>query len=209
MHIPAHTAVDDDAARALVAEVGSGWLVTNGADSPPDATLLPIIWREDRVICHLAKANPQWSDISDGDPGLVIVTGPQAFISPSWYPSRHEHGRVLPTWNYLAVHLSGPLHLHHEPDWLLEAVTDLTDLHEAERADRWRVDDAPEQFVSARLRGVVGVEMKVERVDAKAKVSREKSDADRAGVVAGLRAAGAGDDARRIADAVARADKAG
>ena len=82
-------------------------VVTGTGDGPPAATLMPVLWRGDRLVAHMAKANEHWRSIVDGMPALVIVTGPEAYISPSWYPSKAEHGRVVPTWNYLAVHLTG------------------------------------------------------------------------------------------------------
>ena len=212
MYVPGPHRADIVRARALVDEVGSGWLVTNGPSNPetpggpvdpPKATLLPLLWRGDVVTMHMAKANPQWRSIGGGTPGLVIVTGPEAYVSPSWYPSKQEHSRVLPTWNYLAVHLSGALHVHHEPDWLRDAVSDLTDRHEADRHDRWHVTDAPDDFVSARLKGIVGIEMRVSSIEAKAKLSRDKSDADRDGVIEGLRAESTAPGASAIADAMA------
>ncbi len=171
--------------RALVAAHGSGWLVTASNDTP-DATLTPIIWHGTRVIAHIAKANPHWHNIDDETPGLFIVGGPQVYISPSWYPSKAEHGRVVPTWNYIAIHLSGPIRVHHDPDWLRSAVTDLTDFHERHHAEPWRVTDAPIDFIDAQLRAIVGIEMTVERVDAKAKLSQNRSEADQRGVINGL-----------------------
>jgi len=183
--------VEDEAeARAMVDAVGSGWLVTTGPDGVPVATLLPILWRGDRVVAHLAKANHHWQGITDDDPALVIVGGPEAYVSPSWYPSKADGGRAVPTWNYTAVHLTGTVRVHHDAAWLRDAVTDLTDRHEAGRAERWRVTDAPAGYVDARLRGIVGIEVQVGRVEAKAKLSQNKDDADRRGVVDGLRREG-------------------
>ncbi len=106
-------------------------------DGPPAATLMPILWRGDRLVAHMAKANQHWRAITDGMPALVIVTGPEAYISPSWYASKAEHGRVVPTWNYLAVHLTGTVFVRRDPAWLLASVTDLTDRHEHDRIEPW------------------------------------------------------------------------
>ena len=187
MYVPAFNAVDDeDAIRAMVAAARTGWLVTVGPEGLPVATLLPLMWHGDRVVAHMAKANPQWKDIAEGAPGLVIVTTADAYISPSWYAAKAEHGRVVPTWNYSAVHLTGTVTVHHDDDWLRRAVTELTDLHETGRDEPWQVTDAPEAYVTGQLRGIVGIELAVTRVEGKAKLSQNRSDADRDGVVAGL-----------------------
>jgi transcriptional regulator len=203
MYIPHVNAIDDlDDIRAFVAAARVAQLVTVDADGTPLATLLPVIWAGDRLVMHAAKANPQWRSLAEPAVALAIVTGPDAYISPNWYPSKAEHGRAVPTWNYSAVHLTGPVTVHHEPEWLREAVTMLTDLHESGREHPWAVTDAPERYTSGQVRAIVGIEMAVERVEAKSKMSQNRSEADRAGVVAGLRAEpfpGAG----AVADAVA------
>ncbi len=177
--------------RDLVAAVSSGWLVTVGDNGFPAASLLPIIWTGDTVIAHLARANPQWRGISDGTgeptPALVICGGPEAYISPSWYAAKAEHGRVVPTWNYSAVHLSGTARVHQDPDWVRAAVTELTERHEAGRRPGWQVGDAPESFLAGQLRGIVGIEIAVLEVEGKAKLSQNRSEADQLGVISGLR----------------------
>lgn len=188
MYVPLFSAVDDeDQIREMVAAIGSGWLVTMSDGRAPAATLVPILWRHDRVVAHMAKANPHWRTIGDGAPGLLIVSGPEAYVSPSWYTSKAEHGRVVPTWNYLAVHLTGRVHIHQDPAWLRHAVSDLTDHHEQQRAEPWRVSDAPTDYLDAQLRAIVGVEMHVEHVDAKAKLSQNRLEQDQLGVINGLR----------------------
>lgn len=193
MYIPRFNLMDDpDDIRAFVESIGSAEVVTVGADGTPLATLLPIIWSADggTVIAHFARANPHWRQIEDGSRILAIVAGPQAYISPSWYATKAEHGRVVPTWNYSAVHLTGTVRVHDDPAWVREAVTSLTDHHEQRREQPWAVTDAPETYVDKNLKAIVGLEMSVERVEAKAKLSQNRSEADRAGVVAGLRAEG-------------------
>lgn len=188
MYVPASSAVHDEAhVRAMVGDVASAWLVTAAESGPPAATLMPILWHENRVIAHMARANPHWRSITDGAPALMIVHGPEAYISPSWYATKTEHGRVVPTWNYLAVHLTGPVHIHQDPQWLRRAVTDLTNHHERTRAEPWHVNDAPADFVSAQLRAIVGVEMQVARFEGKAKLSQNRSAPDQLGVIGGLR----------------------
>ena len=188
MYVPPFNAVtDQDELRAMVAAARSGWLVTVGADGTPAATLLPIRWHEDVVVGHLARANPQWRELPPDSPGLIIVGGPEAYVSPTWYAAKAEHGRVVPTWNYTAVQLTGRVTLHHDGEWLRAAVTELTDTHESGRDERWQVTDAPETYVEAQLRGIVGIEFRVTRVEGKAKLSQNRSADDRLGVVAGLR----------------------
>jgi transcriptional regulator len=189
VYVPRHFAVDDlTEVRAMVRAVHVGQLVTVGPDGTPDASLLPVLWDGDEVVVHLARANEHWRRITSHSPGLVVVTGPDAYITPRWYASKREHGRVVPTWNYSAVHLRGPVTVHDDPEWLRQAVTRLTDHHEARTAegDGWRVDDAPARFVDGQLKAIVGVSMVVTDVDAKAKLSQNRSDADQAGVVDGL-----------------------
>jgi transcriptional regulator len=188
MYAPAFNRVEDEqAARRMVARAGAGELVTVGPDGYPVATLLPVLWHGDRVRAHLARANPHWRTIARDAPGLLVVTGPQAYVSPAWYASKAEHGRVVPTWNYTTVHLTGRVRVHDDVDWLRDLVTALTQTHEHGREHPWGVTDAPEAYVEGQLRGIVGVELVVERVDAKAKLSQNRSEEDRAGVVAGLR----------------------
>ncbi|MGY1803613.1 FMN-binding negative transcriptional regulator [Blastococcus sp. SYSU D00922] len=202
MYVPRFNAMDDgDEIRRLVAAVGSAQLVTVGDDGFPAATLLPVVWDGDRLVMHMARANPHWRTIGDGAPALAVVSGPEAYVSAAWYPSKAEHGRVVPTWNYSAVHLTGRARVHHDPEWLLDAVTRLTDLNEQRRDQPWQVGDAPERFVEKQLKAIVGIEVSVERVEGKAKLSQNRDDADVAGVIAGLRREGAGRE-HQVADAM-------
>ncbi|WP_045875926.1 FMN-binding negative transcriptional regulator [Pseudofrankia sp. DC12] len=187
MYVPRVNRVEDETLVSdFVAACGAATLVTVGPDGEPDATLLPVLWESGEVVGHLARAGEHWRRIRDGSPGLAVVTGPQAYVSPSWYPSKAEHGRVVPTWNYSAVQLRGTITVHDDPEWLRGVVTRLTDRHEAGRADPWAVTDAPERFIDGQLRAIVGVCLRVTSLDAKAKWSQNRSDADRAGVLAGL-----------------------
>jgi transcriptional regulator len=119
--------------------------------------------------------------------GLAIVHGPQAYISPSWYESKARHGRVVPTWNYQAVHLTGRLTIHRDPEWLRSLVSRLTRRHEETNPRPWAVTDAPPEYVDGQLRAIVGVELTITAVEAKDKLSQNRSALDQAGVVAGLR----------------------
>jgi transcriptional regulator len=187
VYLPHHFAVDDeDQIRAFVAAARVAQFVTVAPDGAPVASLLPVIWDGDTVLAHMARANPQWSSIADGAAGLMIVSGPDAYISPAWYPSKAEHGRVVPTWNYSAVHLTGPVAVHQDPEWLRTMVTRLTDRHESPRDDPWSVSDAPERYVDGQLRAIVGISLSVTRVDAKAKMSQNRSEPDRVGAINGL-----------------------
>jgi transcriptional regulator len=186
LYVPRFNAMPDGDVRAFVDGVGTAQLVTVGEDGTPDATFLPVLWRGDRLVAHVARANRHWRSIADGTPGLAIVLGPDAYVSPAFYATKREHGRVVPTWNYSTVHLRGPVRVIHETDWLRELVGALTDRHEADRADPWAVEDAPAAYVAKNLRAIVGIEMVVASVEAKAKLSQNRSEEDRAGVVAGL-----------------------
>ncbi|HSU75360.1 MAG TPA: FMN-binding negative transcriptional regulator [Terrabacter sp.] len=187
MYVPRpHTMADADVA-AFLAHRAAGHLVTVGTDGIPDSTLLPVVVDGDRVLGHLARANEHWRRIEAGSPGLVVVTGADAYVSPSWYASKAEHGRVVPTWNYTEVHLRGPVTVHDDPDWVLDVVTRLTERHESGREHPWAVGDAPEAYLRGQLRAIVGVEVQVRSVEGKAKLSQNRSDADRLGVVAALR----------------------
>ena len=188
MFVPAVNRIEDGhQISSLVAQARTAQFVTVGADGVPAATLLPIIWSDDVVIAHMAKANRQWRDITPHSPCRLICSGPDAYISPSWYASKAEHGRVVPTWNYAAVHLTGTVTVHQDRERLRDIVSRLTDMHERHRAQPWRVTDAPDRFIEGQLGGIVGLEVTVTRVEAKAKYSQNRSEQDRRGVVAGLR----------------------
>lgn len=191
MYVPHFNAMRDDTeARALVASVAAAQLVTVGRDGVPLATLLPVLWEGDRVVAHMARANPHWTQIEQGDPVLLVVTGPQAYVSPTWYASKAEHGRVVPTWNYSAVHLTGRVRVRQDAEWLRAAVDGLVERHEAHRPDPWHSTDAPERYIAGQLRAIIGLEITVEGVEGKVKLSQNRSERDREGVVEGLRAEG-------------------
>ncbi|GAB3019937.1 transcriptional regulator [Nocardioides flavus (ex Wang et al. 2016)] len=190
LYVPRFNVMDPDDVRPFVASVATAQLVTVGHDGLPDATFLPVLWEGDRLVGHLARANPHWRRIVDGSHALAVVTGPDTYVSPSWYASKTEHGKVVPTWNYSVVHLRGAVTVHDDPDWVRGLVTRLTDHHEQPRAEPWAVADAPADYVEKNLRPIVGVELLVGSVEAKAKHSQNRSAADRAGVAAGLAADG-------------------
>ncbi len=134
---------------------------------------------------HLAKANPQWKLPAIGE-AMVIFSGPDAYVTPSWYEAKREHGKVVPTWNYVAVHAYGPAEFYEDDARLLDVVRRLTDLHETGRETPWAVADAPEPFVRAQLKGIVGLRLPITRLEGKRKMSQNRSAADREGVAAGL-----------------------
>ena len=172
-----------DLAFAQVVTSGDGGLV---ASSVPLLLEVPGGDRPWRLRGHLARSNPQAGIGTAVVPALALFVGPHAYVSPSVYPSKVGTGRVVPTWNFVEVHAHGTFRLTDETDLTLAAVTDLTDVHEASRPESWRVADAPEDCVSRLVRGIVAFEIVVERVEAKAKLSQNKSAEDRRGVVEDL-----------------------
>lgn len=201
MYVPPFNNVTDESQiRAMVSVIASAQLVSLGDDGFPTATLLPILWEGDTVVAHMARANPHWRALEVSDRVLLICSGPEAYISPSWYAAKAEHGRVVPTWNYSAVHLTGAARVIHDVGWLRTAVDKLTIAHETGRPEPWHVGDAPQAYISGQLAGIVGIEISVTGVQAKAKLSQNRSAADRRGVVDGLRTESA---ALTVADAMA------
>jgi transcriptional regulator len=189
MFIPAHFATGD--ADALIARLSRRWagvLISVDAEGAPTGTHLPILWDGVKKIAagHIARANPQWR-LGAGR-GLIVLSGAEAYVSPSLYRSNAEHGKTVPTWNYEAVHLSGRTEWFDEPARLESLVRALSDLHEGDRAEPWSIDDAPADYIQAMLRGIVGVELHVDRIDAKRKLSQNKNAADFASVLDGLAA---------------------
>jgi transcriptional regulator len=135
---------------------------------------------------HVSRANPMWRDFSSDVEALAIFQGPEIYITPSWYQTKQESGKVVPTWNYAVVHAYGPLRIVEDPGWLRALVGRLTDRHEAERAEPWEVADAPNEYIEGQLRGIVGIEIPVERLIGKWKVSQNRPEVDRQGVSRGL-----------------------
>lgn len=190
---------EDDAAtlRQIIRAARLATLVTATAEGLM-ATPLPLFLEEGEgehgvLYGHVARANPQWKTPPTGE-ALVLFSGADAYITPSWYAAKAEHGKVVPTWNYEAVHAYGTAEFFDDPARLLDAVTRLTALYEAPRAAPWAVSDAPEAFVAAQLRGIVGVRLPISRIEGKRKMSQNRSEADRAGVAAGLAESGRASD---------------
>ena len=138
------------------------------------------------LIGHVARANPVWKSFSKEIASVVIFQGPQAYISPSWYPSKHAHGKAVPTWNYAVVHAEGVPRTIEDADWLLAHVTQLSDLHESERAIPWSVSDAPRDYIDTMLKAIVGIEIPISTVSGKWKTSQNRPLPDKLGTIAGL-----------------------
>ncbi|MBR1272438.1 FMN-binding negative transcriptional regulator [Bradyrhizobium sp. AUGA SZCCT0222] len=192
MYVPPAFKDDDvESIRATIRGARLATLVTATAEGPV-ATPLPFFLDETEgehgtLYGHLARANPHWRLPPIGE-ALAIFTGPEAYVTPSWYATKQETGKVVPTWNYVAVHAYGPVEFFVEPERLLDAVTRLTNKQEGSRAKPWAVADAPADFIAAQLRGIVGVCIPVARFEGKRKMSQNRPEADRVGVAAGLAA---------------------
>lgn len=203
---PAFREDDPQELHAIMRAARLSTLVT-ATDAGLMATPLPFILDETEgehgtLYGHLARANGQWNTPATGE-ALVIFAGPDAYVTPSWYAAKREHGKVVPTWNYTAVHAHGPVEFFEDEERLLEAVTRLTRLHEEERTAPWAVSDAPPPFIRSQLKGIVGVRIPVTRLEGKRKLSQNRSAEDRAGVAEGLaQSENAGD--RAIADMIPR-----
>ena len=187
MYIPPAFRVDDiaDIHRAI-REARSATLVTATKEGLM-GTPLPMLLNEGEgpngtLYAHVARANPQWKLTPSGE-AMAIFAGPEAYVSPSWYATKQETHKVVPTWNYVAVHAYGPVEFFDDADRLLDVITRLTDLHEHARKDRWAVADAPADFIKAQLKGIVGLRMPITRLDGKRKMSQNRNPADRAGVI--------------------------
>lgn len=135
---------------------------------------------------HIAAGNPLCRGTQERMDVLAVFQGPQAYVSPSWYPSKQEHGKAVPTWNYAVVHAYGVLRFSKDPDWLKDHLVELTSRNESHRTSSWAVSDAPSDYLARQLKGIVGIEIEVETLSGSWKVSQNKADQDRAGVVAGL-----------------------
>ena len=192
MYLPKHFEQPDAEAiaRLLVAHplATLAWTAADGLT----AEHLPLLW--DRGAAdgargtlrgHVARANPVWREAADGAV-MAAFQGPQAYVTPSWYPSKAANAKVVPTWNYAVVHAHGKLRVIEDAAWLRVLVGRLTDTQEATRAHRWQVDDAPADYIEQMLRAIVGIEIEITRLQGKWKVSQNRSESDRAGVAAGL-----------------------
>lgn len=195
MYMPAHFKETNlETLRALMHEHPLATLVTLGADGL-FASHVPLEHDPEpapfgTLRGHLARGNPQWRDLKPETEALAIFQGPEAYVSPSWYATKRENGKVVPTWNYAVVHARGPLIVHDDPVWLGKLVQRLTDGQERRFAEPWKVDDAPPEFIDRQLKAIVGIEIRLTRLDGKWKMSQNRPAADREGVAGGLEALG-------------------
>lgn len=195
MYQPAHfIETRRDVIEQLVREHPLGLLVTNGEDGPI-ADPIPFMLQPDqgshgRLLAHVARANSVWQRIEAASSlaVLVVFQGPQAYVTPNWYASKQEHGKVVPTWNYAIVQARGIATIKGNRDWLHKQVSTMTDAHEKAFNNPWAVDDAPDRFVEMQLRAIVGIQIDITEMTGKWKMSQNKADADRIGVADGYAA---------------------
>jgi transcriptional regulator len=191
MYIPAHFAASEEEVADLLVNHGAADLVTVTEDGLL-ATMLPFAYEPSvpALYGHVARNNDQWRKPATGE-SLAIVRGPDAYVSPAWYESKREHGRVVPTWNYVTAHVYGRLVVHDDPAWVEDVVRRLTAKHEGMKGEPvWSVDDAPRPFIEGQLRAIVGLELQITRIEAKSKLSQNRPLADVEGVITGLAARG-------------------
>ncbi len=179
--------------HALIKAFPLGLLIT-AVDARPEASPLPFTLNAEPeglgvLQTHCSRANTHWQAI-DGADALVVFQGADSYITPAWYASKQEHGKVVPTWNYATVQARGTVRIIHDTEWLRTQVERLTHDHEAAREHAWQVTDAPAAYIEAHLKGIVGIEIVIASIEGKWKVSQNRSEADRHGVATGLDAAG-------------------
>jgi len=193
MYTPRSFAIDDlQQIQQQMRDTRLAVLVTHGAQGL-QASHLPLLLRPDEgangtLYGHFARANPQWKDLQDGAEALVIFAGPDAYVSPGFYPSKAEHGKAVPTWNYIAVHAYGTAEVFTDTGRLHDLVSALTDRHETGRPQPWKVTDAPADYIDGMLKAVVGFALPIQRLEGKRKLGQNRSSADIAGVREGLAA---------------------
>lgn len=198
MYVPRHFSMTPDQVRALLADAGAGDLVTHDPTDGLTATYLPWLYdptvgEHGALLGHLTRVNTQWRH--QGSEVLVILHGPHHYISPTWFPE-DETSRVVPTWNYVTVHAHGDLVAHDDPEWTRDVVRRMSAHHET----AYSLDDLPADAVDRMLRAIVGIEVRITRLEAKAKMSQNKMPHDVAAIIDGLRAEGAGDVADWMAE---------
>ncbi|MDT5209931.1 MAG: transcriptional regulator [Mycobacterium sp.] len=198
MYIPRQFALSDEETEAALAQAGFAQLVTHDP-SGFLITPLPLIYDGRALVGHVSRANAHWH--ADGCESVAIFSGPQAYVSPSFYPTKAETGKVVPTWNYEVLNVYGRLVVHDDADWVLNLVTMLTNRHEQSRSKPWQVTDAPESYTRSQLRAIVGVELVISKVEGKAKMSQNQPEHNRIGVVEGLQTSDAPGD-QLVADRV-------
>jgi transcriptional regulator len=166
-------------------------LISVGPDGEAQANVIPMLLDTtvgDKGVlkCHVARANPQWKALSENGKALVVFQGPDAYVTPSWYKTKQDTGKVVPTWNYAIVQVRGHVTVHEDASWLAAQIRGLTQAHEGDREKPWAVEDAPSAFIDAQIKGIVGLEIAITAIDGKWKVSQNRSIEDRTGVAVGL-----------------------
>jgi len=181
-----------DVLHGLVRSHPLGLLISNGAEGPV-ADAIPFLLDAEagpkgRLRAHLAKANPHWRLLADNpaSPVLVVFQGPDAYVTPSWYETKRETGKVVPTWNYAIVQVRGTVRVIEDADWIAQQITELTASQEGNRAAPWAVTDAPAPFIQSQIKGIIGLEIEIAEISGKWKVSQNRPVADRVGVAEGL-----------------------
>lgn len=189
MYTPAHFKMEESDTLDLLETLSFATLVSLGEGGLLSTPLPLLLDRSNagiRLIGHVARANPHWKRFDPAVPSLAIFQGGDAYVTPSWYVEKQKTGKVVPTWNYVSIHVHGRLEAVEDPVALLEIVTRLTNRHEAGRERPWQVSDAPADYIAAMLRGIVGVVLNVEKLEGKAKLSQNKAAEDRAAIRAGM-----------------------
>ena len=191
MYQPPHFREDDPAAKAaLIRAFPLGLLITAGPGGVI-ANAIPFLYDEaggpfGTLRCHVAKANAQWKEIGAGRDALVVFQGTEHYISPNWYETKRETHKVVPTWNYAMVQARGIARAVEDKGWLAQQIRGATDMMEGGTPQPWKVDDAPDDFIASQIKGIVGIEIELTALDGKWKVSQNRNEADRMGVVEGL-----------------------
>jgi transcriptional regulator len=186
---PKHFAVTDHQTIVhTIRELGAAELVTFGSEGI-EASFLPLLLNDDATVLqgHFARANPQWKHVDASIAALACWRGPDTYISPSLYPTKKEHGKVVPTWNFITIQVRGNLVIHDDPQWVEQLVRSLTDTHESTSTTPWSIDDAPRDYIDSMIKAIVGVELQITSIEAKWKLSQNKTPLEMEGVVDGLR----------------------
>jgi transcriptional regulator len=190
VYLPDHFRVADVTQMHALMRARPFATLVSGCSTGVYASHLPTVLKEEGpcgvVECHLARPNPHWKDLAEGNEALMIFQGPEAYITPNWYPSKTRHGKAVPTWNYVIVHAYGRPEVKEERDWLLRHVTELTAQQERNEAKPWTPSDAPSAYIEVMLRGIVGFRFAITRLEGKWKMSQNREIQDQMGVVEGL-----------------------
>lgn len=208
MYLPNHFAEPRaEALHRIMQEHPFATLVTHTA-AGLDANHLPFLFEPGEGDCgvlhaHVARANPVWREVADGSPVLVIFTGAQGYITPNWYPGKQETHRRVPTWNYEVVHAHGTLHIRDDEKFVRGVVARLTRQHEASQPQPWKMGDAPADYIAEQLRHIVGIEVRVSRLEGKRKLNQHHEVPDREGAIQGLEAQGNRELAQAMKDTAA------